>query len=193
MILPPSNHHSTVWDNRFLTSVHTFVKSYSDKLLMFFQLRDIQKQLASTGPFKSPMFRCTSIGGACGTFPPAEARRDEGLNLPGPAVLGYIRLLAQSQTYPWTNKSGGNVSVIFFFGGGGEGNPGCQCFAFLATSRGACFGVLFGRGRVIERRLRKWKLPYPSFLDGKNGEKSVCLEFPSPKKTHRIDEKKITP
>eukprot|EP00434_Breviolum_minutum_P017959 symbB.v1.2.015837.t1/scaffold1189.1/size132999/2 len=39
-----------------------------------------------------PLVTCTSIGGACGTFPPAEARRDEGLDLPGPAVLGYIRV-----------------------------------------------------------------------------------------------------
>ena len=35
--------------------------------------------------------RCTEIGGICGSFPSPEARRDEGLNLPGPVVLGYIR------------------------------------------------------------------------------------------------------
>ena len=118
---PPSNHHSTVWGNRFLT----FGKS-SCRILqlqasyVFFQLGDIQKQLASTESFKSPMlFRCTSIGGACGTFPPAEARRDEGLDLPGPAVLGYIRLLAQPK-----NIGGLECPSWIFW----KRESGCQCF-----------------------------------------------------------------
>ena len=38
-----------------------------------------------------PLVTCTEIGGICGSFPSPEARRDEGLNLPGPVVLGYIR------------------------------------------------------------------------------------------------------
>ena len=39
----------------------------------------------------SQRLRCTEIGGVCGSFPSPEARRDEGLNLLGPVVLGYIR------------------------------------------------------------------------------------------------------
>lgn len=40
-------------------------------------------------------YRCTDVGGICGTFPSPEARRDEGLNLLGPMVLGYIRRRSQ--------------------------------------------------------------------------------------------------
>lgn len=39
-----------------------------------------------------PLVTCTEIGGVCGSFPSPEARRDEGLNLLGPVVLGYIRV-----------------------------------------------------------------------------------------------------
>eukprot|EP00913_Durusdinium_trenchii_P017666 g16605.t1 len=47
-----------------------------------------------------PLVTCTSIGGACGMFPSPEARRDEGLNLLGPDVLGYIRVMQNSFIEP---------------------------------------------------------------------------------------------